>query len=172
MKNHFQHLHSPLCTLKGMIRIILPRFRRCSQLYHALWGTMYHTFWIHMPESIFSNTLQGAAVIRIRRRFSQYFRMNGEPEFPVIFLKTITGYFLIFISAACGLPWSVLRGAYCGVPVFLIRSSGLISFHFIMSFKCQIRNDPLGDWCLVSLWRDLMQSVRKAFLKHSLVFKV
>ena len=32
LKNHSQHLHSPLCTMKG---------------------TMYHTLWVHMPESIF-----------------------------------------------------------------------------------------------------------------------
>ena len=37
MKNHSRHLHSPLCTLKGMIRIILPQFSQCSPLYHALW---------------------------------------------------------------------------------------------------------------------------------------
>ena len=37
LKKHSQHPHSPLCTLKGMIRIILPKFSQCSPLYHALW---------------------------------------------------------------------------------------------------------------------------------------
>ncbi len=86
LKNHSQHLHAPLCTLKGMIRIILPQFSQCSPLYHALWvhllnlGKILHImpFRVHMPESIFKHALKKRVIMSIFASFGP--RAAGLPE--------------------------------------------------------------------------------------------